>query len=123
MFFCTASKNKKRTLKSSLKPFSMMKTKSESNLLQPFDFIAVDIPLEPEPEIEKKNDSEIHLISNEPEKQEEITNSVQKGRRPSLFEEGLKEFYDKTAAEKKEDLHSPEITLEDLDIISGQTTE
>jgi len=104
----------------------MMKTKSESNLLQRFDFVAVDIPLDAEPEAEKKNDNEVQLISNEADdliKQDETVNSGQKGRRPSVFEEGLKEFYDKTVAEEKGDLPSPEITLEDLDVISGQTTQ
>lgn len=103
-----------------------MKTKSESNLLQRFDFVAVDIPLDAEPEAEKKNDNEIQLISNEADdliKQDKTANSGQKGRRPSVFEEGLKEFYDKTVAEEKGDLPSSEITLEDLDVISGQTTQ
>ena len=48
--------------KSSLKPFSMMKTKSESNLAQRFDFVAVDIPLDVEPVTENKNEP---VISNE----------------------------------------------------------
>ena len=118
-----ATKNKKRTFKSSLKPFGMMKTKSESNLAQRFDFVAVDIPLDNEPVAEKTNEQ---VISNEPDKlikQEETINSNQKGRRPSVFEESLKEFYGETIAKEKGDLPSSEITLEDLDAISGQTTE
>lgn len=101
-----------------------MKTKSESNLLQRFDFVAVDIPLDNEPVAEKILNEPV--ISNEPDeliKQEETTNSNQKGRRPSVFEESLKEFYGKTIAKEKGDLPSAEITLEDLDAISGQTTQ
>ena len=104
-----------------------MKSKSESNLAQRFDFVAVDIPIDGEPEVENKNEREIQLIANEPDetnKEEDLTNSGQRGRRPSVFEEGLKEFYDKTTAENKNDIPtSPEITLEDLDAISGQTTQ
>ena len=35
-----------------------MKTKSESNLAQRFDFVAVDIPLDGEPEQEKDKENE-----------------------------------------------------------------
>ncbi|XP_078345017.1 uncharacterized protein LOC144630533 isoform X1 [Oculina patagonica] len=121
------SKNKKRHFSSSLKPFSMMKTKSESNLVQRFDFVAVDIPLEAEPEPEKKDEGGKRFIEDEKNeliKQEEPESTTgQKGRRPSVFEEGLKEFYDLKAAETKDDMKAPEITLEDLDVISGQTTQ
>ena len=102
-----------------------MKTKSESNLAQRFDFVAVDIPLEAEPEPEKNKDNEKQLIEDqqdEPIKQEPPPRSDQRGRRPSVFEEGLKEFYDLTTTGKKDESKVPEITLEDLDAISGQTT-
>lgn len=101
----------------------MMKTKSESNLAQRFDFVAVDIPLDVEPATETKNELVISNESEELIKQEETTNLDQRGRRPSVFEDSLKEFYDKTSVEEKRDLPSPEITLEDLDGISGQTTQ
>lgn len=105
----------------------MMKTKSESNLVQRFDFVAVDIPLEAEPEPEKKVEEEKRFIEYE---QDEIVKqdvpeqtTAQKERRPSVFEEGLKEFYDLKTAETKDGVKAPEITLEDLDVISGQTTQ
>lgn len=125
----TASKNKKRTFKSTIKPFGgMMKTKSESNLMQRFDLIAVDIPIDGEPEPEKKKmDNDIKLISNvtdETNKVEDLSSASQRERPSGVFEEGLKEFYNKKVEEKKSaTTYSPEITLEDLDIISGQTTQ
>lgn len=125
----TASKNKKRTFKSTIKPFGgMMKTKSESNLMQRFDLIAVDIPIDGEPEPEKKKmDNDIQLISNETDeknKVEDLSSASQRERQPGVFEEGLKEFYNKKVEENKSaTTYSPEITLEDLDMISGQTTQ
>ena len=105
----------------------MMKTKSESNLLQRFDFVAVDIPLEAEPKPEKKDEDVKRFIDeNEQDapEEEEPPSSGQRGRRPSVFEEGLKDFYDlKSVGKKDTDSKIPEITVEDLDIISGQTTE
>lgn len=109
-----------------MKPFSMMKTKSESNLAQRFDFVAVDIPIEPEPEPEKKDEDGKRFIEDQQDdviKQEVPPASGQKGRRPSVFEEGLKEFYDLKATGAKDDSKAPEITLEDLDAISMQTTQ
>jgi len=109
-----------------MKPFSMMKTKSESNLAQRLDFVAVDIPLEPEPEPEKK-DEDVKPFKEEQEekqiKQDVPPTSGQKGRRSSVFEEGLKEFYDLKATAAKDVSKAPEITLEDLDAISMQTTQ
>lgn len=106
----------------------MMKTKSESNLMQRFDLIAVDIPIDGEPEPEKKKmDNDIQLISNETDetnKVEDLSSASQRERRPSVFEEGIKEFYNKKVEENKSaTTYSQEITLEDLDIISGQTTQ
>lgn len=105
----------------------MMKTKSESNLVQRFDFVAVDIPLEAEPEPEKKDEGGKRFIEDEQDEviKQEVPEPTtgQKGRRPSVFEEGLKEFYDLKATETKDDMKAPEITLEDLDVISGQTTQ
>lgn len=122
------SKNKKRTFKSTMKPFSMMKTKSESNLGQlRFDFVSVDIPLDDEPETvtEKKDDDP--LVTNKPVEvicQEGILNSDQKEQKASVFEECLKDFYQKTTTEpEKRDVPTPEITFEDLDAVSGQTTQ
>ena len=107
----------------------MMKTKSESNLAQRFDFVAVDIPLDGEPELEKEKENETQSIedkNDEPTKEEAPPGSSQRGRRPSVLEEGLKEFYDSTTIGEKEESresNAPEITLEDLDAVSGQTTE
>lgn len=109
-----------------MKPFSMMKTKSESNLAQRFDFVAVDIPLEPEPEPEKKDEDVKPLKEDQQEeliKQDVPPVSGQQGRRPSVFEEGLKEFYDLKATAAKDESKAPEITLEDLDAISMQTAQ
>lgn len=105
-----------------------MKTKSESNLMQRFDLIAVDIPIDGEPEPEKKKmDNDIQLISNETDetnKVEDLSNASQRETHSSVFEEGLKDFYTKKGEENKSaTTYSPEITLEDLDIISGQTTQ
>ena len=105
-----------------------MKTKSESNLMQRFDLIAVDIPIDGEPEPEKKKmDNDIQLISNETDetnKVEDLSSASQTERPSGVFEEGLKAFYNKKVEEKKSaTTYSPEITLEDLDIISGQTTQ
>ena len=107
-----------------------MKTKSESNLAQRFDFVAVDIPLDGEPEQEKEKENETQTTEDkkdEPVKQDEAPpHSGQRGRRPSVFEEGLKEFYDSTTTGEKveaKESKAPEITLEDLDAVSGQTTE
>lgn len=122
----SASKNKKRKFNSSMKPFSMMKTKSESNLAQRFDFVTVDIPLEPEPEPEKKDEDVKPLKEDQQEeliKQDVPPVSGQQGRRPSVFEEGLKEFYDLKATPAKDESKAPEITLEDLDAISMQTAQ
>lgn len=111
-----------------MKPFSMMKTKSESNLAQRFDFVAVDIPLEPEPEPEpEKKDEDVKPLK-EDQQDEQIKQDVppasgQKGRRPSELEEGLKEFYDLKATAAKDESKAPEITLEDLDAISMQTAQ
>ena len=75
----------------------MMKTKSESNLAQRFDFVAVDIPLDGEPEQEKDKENETQTTEDkkdEPIKQDEAPpHSGQRGRRPSVFEEGLKEIF------------------------------
>lgn len=106
----------------------MMKTKSESNLMQRFDLIAVDIPIDGEPEPEKKKmDNDIQLISNETDetnKVEDLSSASQRERPSGVFEEGLKEFYNKKVEEKKSATTcSPEITFEDLDVISGQTTQ
>ena len=106
----------------------MMKTKSESNLMQRFDLIAVDIPIDGEPEPEKKKmDNDIQLISNETDetnKVGDLSSASQRERRSGVFEEGFKEFYNKKVEEKKSaTTYSPEITLEDLDVISGQTTQ
>ncbi|XP_022790762.1 supervillin-like isoform X2 [Stylophora pistillata] len=124
------SKSKsKRKLSTTLKPFSMMNTKSESNLAQRFDFVAVDIPLDGEPELEKEKENETQSIedkNDEPTKEEAPPGSSQRGRRPSVLEEGLKEFYDSTTIGEKEESresNAREITLEDLDAVSGQTTE
>lgn len=109
-----------------MKPFSMMKTKSESNLAQRFDFVAVDIPLEPEPEPEKKDEDVKPLKEDQQEeliKQDVPPVPGQQGRRPSVFEEGLKEFYDLKATAAKDESKAPEITLEDLDAISMQTAQ
>lgn len=95
--------------------------------MQRFDFVAVDIPLEPEPAPEKKDEDGKRFIEDEQDEliQQEAPEPTtdQKGRRPSVFEEGLKEFYDLKTAETKDDTKAPEITLEDLDAISGQTTQ
>ena len=51
-----------------------MKTKSESNLAQRFDFVAVDIPLDGEPEQEKDKENETQTTEDkkdEPVKQDE----------------------------------------------------
>ena len=104
----------------------MMKTKSESNLAQRFDFVAVDIPLEPEPEQEKKDEDVKPLIEDQQDeliKQDIPPASGQKGRRPSVFEEGLEEFYDLKTTATKDESKAPEITLEDMDAISMQTTQ
>lgn len=109
-----------------MKPFSMMKTKSESNLVQRFDFVAVDIPLEPEPEPEKKDEDVKPLKEDQQDeliKQDVPPASGQQGRRPSVFEEGVKEFYDMKATAAKDESKAPEITLEDLDAISMQTAQ
>lgn len=109
-----------------MKPFSMMKTKSESNLAQRFDFVAVDIPIEPEPEQEKKDEDVKPLIEDQQDKlikKDVPLASGQNGRRPSVFEEGLMEFYDLKTTATKDESKAPEITLEDLDAISIQTTE
>lgn len=109
-----------------MKPFSMMKTKSESNLAQRFDFVAVDIPLETEPEPEKKDEDVKPLKEDQQDeqiKQDVPPASGQKGRRPSELEEGLKEFYDLKATAAKDESKAPEITLEDLDAISMQTAQ
>ena len=109
-----------------MKPFSMMKTKSESNLVQRFDFVTVDIPLEPEPEPEKKDEDVKPLKEDQQDeliKQDVPPAPGQQGRRPSVFEEGVKEFYDMKATAAKDESKAPEITLEDLDAISMQTAQ
>ena len=109
-----------------MKPFSMMKTKSESNLVQRFDFVAVDIPLEPEPEPEKKDEDVKPLKEDQQDeliKQDVPPASGQQGRWPSVFEEGVKEFYDMKATAAKDESKAPESTLEDLDAISMQTAQ
>lgn len=107
-----------------MKPFGLMKTKSESNISQ-LRIVSVDIPLDNDPEEEKKNNDK--LITNEPEKiiisHEETKDSQQKGRKPSVFEESLKEFYPSSTTVEESNKHVPEVTLEDLDAVSGQTTQ
>lgn len=107
-----------------MKPFGLMKTKSESNISQ-LRIVSVDIPLDNDPEEEKKNNDK--LITNEPDKiiisHEETKDSQQKGRKPSVFEESLKEFYPNSTTDEEGNKHVPEVTLEDLDAVSGQTTQ
>ncbi|XP_067018746.1 uncharacterized protein [Acropora muricata] len=118
------STNKKRVFRSTMKPFGLMKTKSESNISQ-LRIVSVDIPLDNDPEEEKKNNDK--LITNEPDKiiisHEETKDSQQKGRKPSVFEESLKEFYPNSTTGEESNKHVPEVTLEDLDAVSGQTTQ
>ena len=110
----------------------MIKTKSESNLAQRFDFLTVDIPLEDE-QLEKQDKGEKEQFMREqvcdkPALQVVAPPQVSKERRPSVFEEGLREFYDVKADQRGHDLVTPpepckfEITLEDLDAISEQTS-
>ena len=123
LLFAAASTNKKRVFKSTMKPFGLTKTKSESNLSQ-LRFVSVDIPLDNEPEEEKKNNDQ--LITNEPDKiirREDTKDSQQQGRKPSVFEESMKEFYQSSTTEEKGNKPMPEVTLEDLDAVSGQTTQ
>jgi len=40
-----------------------------------------------------------------------------------VFEESLKEFYPNSTTVEEGNKHVPEVTLEDLDAVSGQTTQ
>jgi hypothetical protein len=133
----TANKSKKiRKVSSTLRPFGMMKTKSESNLDQPFELFHVDIDVDKE-EPEKPVEKESKFIELTPVPKRIIPpvliQAIQerkgagletKKEKPSSLDDGLEEFF--SGSRKKDDNKDTppkvDLTTADLDAISLQTT-
>lgn len=127
----TVHKAKKaKKVSTSLRPFGLTKTKSESNLDQPFELIHVDIDIDDQNQEKKKSKIiELTPVSKQTVPQVQVTLGQSKG--PSkqstntALDEGLEEFFGdaKTNETPVESAAKVDITTEDLDAISSQTSQ
>jgi len=121
---------KARKVSSTLRPFGLTKTKSESNLDQPFDLIHVDIEIDDESQEKKKSKIiELTPVSKQtvPQVQAALDSqsSTSKQSKNTALDEGLEEFFGeaKTNETPVESTAKVDITAEDLDAISSQSTQ
>lgn len=132
---------KPRKVSSTLRPFGMMKTKSESNLDQPFELIHVDIDLDKEESgkpVEKAKESKFIELTPVPKrtippvlmqaikdhKRTEVTKKEKE--KPTALDDGLEEFFNdsRNKVEGKDSTTCPKVDLTsaDFDAISLQST-
>lgn len=126
-------KAKKARKSSTLRPFGMTKTKSESNLDQPFELIHVDIDIDEQTESQEQKKSKIIELT--PVAKQTIPAvqipviqkpSQTKQAKKTALDEGLEDFFGETKTnEEKTEVSAVkvDITTEDLDVISSQTTQ
>ena len=132
---------KPRKVSSTLRPFGMTKTKSESNLDQPFELIHVDIDIEKdeaEKPVEKAKESKFIELTPVPRrsippvliqaiKDHRKTDDIKKEKaKPTALDAGLDAFFNDSRSkdERKESTTCPKVdlTTADFDAISLQSS-
>lgn len=123
LFIAEATKaRQKKMAASSFKTYGgLTKTRSESQLNQGLHFVAADIPLdEPKPtdttlgkEVVKSKEDEVAIAAG--------PGPRTRRRASSMFEEGLEKFFGKSEATRHQTRR--EVTVNDFDLISSQSTE
>ncbi|XP_031559748.1 supervillin-like isoform X2 [Actinia tenebrosa] len=132
---------KPRKVSSTLRPFGMMKTKSESNLNHPFEFIHVDIDLdkeESEKPDEKTKESKFIELTPVPKRtipsvliqaikdHQKVGDTKKEKEKPIALDDGLEDFFNdsRNKVERKDSASYPKVdlTTADFDAISLQTT-
>lgn len=132
---------KPRKVSSTLRPFGLMKTKSESNLDQPFELIHVDIDIdkeESEKSVQSPKESKFIELTPVPKrtippvlmqaiKDHKKTEDAKKEKeKPTALDDGLEEFFgdSRNKAESKDTITCPKVDLTsaDFDAISLQST-
>lgn len=124
----TVHKAKKaRKVSTALRPFGLSKTKSESNLDQPFELVHVDIDIDDAQEQKRGKIIELTPVSKKtiPPVQVSLESKDTKPGKRTALDEGLEEFFgdSKSNEIRNESSAKVDITTEDLDVISSQTTQ